>query len=76
MLNLLPFAGRRRSMCHGDGELLFIREFLELLFPEAISHSMRTTICSNHTLCFVGRERFLHCCHHLLMLSTANAAGS
>src|SRR5258708_4896640 len=58
VLDLVPFAGSRRIKSDGDGELLFIGEFLQFLFPEAISNPVgATTICGNEQSFFVGIER-------------------
>src|SRR6266567_3466051 len=57
MLNRIPFAGGGRIMSHSDLELFLIGQVLELLLPQAISHSIGTTpVSSDEQLLFVRIE--------------------
>jgi hypothetical protein len=37
MFNLVPLASSRWIMCHGDADVFFIGEFLELFLPQSVS---------------------------------------
>src|SRR5436190_13541026 len=59
MLDLVPLAGRRRIMSHGDRELFLIRQFLKLFLPEAISGPIGTTpISRDQQFLFAWIKRF------------------
>src|SRR3954469_15319412 len=59
MFDLLPFAGGRRIMNHGDRKVLFIGEVLELFLPETISCLIGATpISREQQLLFAWIECF------------------
>src|SRR6266699_3355784 len=59
MFNFIPFAGRRWIMSHGNRQVFFSGQFLELFLPEPISCPIRaTSISSNQQLLFARIERF------------------
>src|ERR1019366_4842602 len=59
MFDLVPFAGSRRIMNHGDRELLFIGEVLKLFLPETISCPIGATpISRDQYLLFAWIECF------------------
>jgi len=43
VFDLIPFAGGRRVMHHGDGELFFFSQVLQFLLPQAISDAVGPT---------------------------------
>lgn len=59
MFNLVPFAGGRRIMSHGDHQLFFIGQFLQLFLPEPISCPLgATSIGCDQQLLFSWIEHF------------------
>jgi hypothetical protein len=59
MFDFIPFAGRRRIMCHRDRELFLIGKILQFLLPETISDPVGTApIGGDEQFALAGIERF------------------
>src|SRR5260370_28455332 len=62
MLDLVPFAGGSRIMCHGDRELFFVDQGLQGLLPQLIAHTIAAASIS-------GDEQFM--CRRIEPLAAA-----
>ena len=59
MVDLVPFAGGRRIMHHGDRQLFLMGQVLELFLPQPISHPIGVaSISGDQQFLLVRIERF------------------